>query len=74
MFSKPKTQDILPSNLNINSLQKWVIELDECNEQSLLGGSFTGEDRLHTRLKSSDTQTTTSGSYYGIRSIPTLMV
>ena len=28
---------------------------------------------LPSRLKSSDTQTTTSGSYYGIRSIPTLM-
>lgn len=61
------------SNFDIVVLQKFAVALDECNEESLLGGSWTGEDILRPRLKSSDAPTKTSVSYYGIRSIPTLM-
>lgn len=61
------------SNLDIVVLQKFAVALDECNEQSLLGGSWTGEDTLRPRLNAPDESAKTVVSYYGIRSIPTLM-
>ncbi|NEQ26343.1 MAG: hypothetical protein F6K28_46385 [Microcoleus sp. SIO2G3] len=54
-------------------MQKFTLVLDEDNEESLLGGSFTGEDIIGSRLTASDAPTQTLSSYYGIRSIPTLM-
>lgn len=62
-----------PSALDIVVLRKFALVLDESNEESLLGGSFTGEDILLPRLKASDAPTKTPSSYYGIRSIPSLM-
>jgi hypothetical protein len=59
--------------LNCVPLREIVITLDEQNEESLIGGSFTGGDTLRPRLTSSDAPSKTLGSYYGIRSIPTLM-
>lgn len=53
--------------------QNLIVELNEQNEELYLGGSFTGEDILRTRLQSRDTETRTA-SQYGIRSIPTLMI
>ncbi|HBB35082.1 MAG TPA: hypothetical protein DDZ80_10315 [Cyanobacteria bacterium UBA8803] len=40
------------STLDIIVGQKLVVRLDECNEESLLGGSFTGKDRILPRLSS----------------------
>jgi hypothetical protein len=61
------------STLDIVVLQKFAVALDECNEESLLGGSWTGEDTLRPRLNAPDEPAKTVVSYYGIRSIPTLM-
>jgi hypothetical protein len=63
----------LSSTQNVLPLQNLVIELDEGNEESLLGGSWTGEDTLRPRLNAPDESARTVVSYYGIRSIPTLM-
>ena len=62
-----------PSALDIVVLRKFAVALDECNEESLLGGSWTGEDTLRPRLNAPDEPAKTVVSYYGIRSIPTLM-
>ena len=73
-LSKPiLDKEKLPSTLNVLPLQNLVIELDECNEESLLGGSWTGEDSLRPRLNAPDELVRTPISYHGIRSIPTLM-
>jgi hypothetical protein len=61
------------STLEIVVLQKIVVALDECNEESLLGGTGVGEDTLPPILTASDAQAKTPISYHGIRSIPTLM-
>lgn len=61
------------SALDIAVLQKFALVLDESNEESLLGGSWTGEDILRPRLNAPDEPAKTVVSYYGIRSIPTLM-
>lgn len=53
--------------------QNLIVELNEQNEELYLGGSFTGEDILLTRLQARDYETKTT-SQYGIRSIPTLML
>jgi hypothetical protein len=62
-----------PSNLDIVVLQQFAVALDECNEESLLGGCFTCEDKLRSRLNAPDDSTKTPSLHYGIRSIPTLM-
>ena len=62
-----------PSTLDIVVLQKFAVALDECNEESLLGGCFTCEDKLPSRLNAPDDSTKTPSLHYGIRSIPTLM-
>lgn len=56
----------LPSTLDIVVLQKFAVALDECNEESLLGGSFPGEVILRSRLNAPDELTKTSGLSYGI--------
>jgi hypothetical protein len=59
-----------PSTLDIVVLQKLAVALDECNEESLLGGCFSCEDKILTRLNAPDELTKTSGLSYGIRFIP----
>jgi hypothetical protein len=67
-------QESLLSNLNVLPLQNLVMELDECNEESLLGGICACEDILRRRLTDRDVSTQALASHSGIRSIPTLMV
>lgn len=50
-----------------------TMELNAEDAEAYLGGSFTGEDRLRSRLQTEDNATSTA-SQYGIRSIPTLMI
>ncbi len=77
MRQKHKKNNLLLSAFDLGFEQKLVLELGEQNEE-LLSGGYTGEDRLRSRLTATDVeQVTGTGStigYYGIRSIPTLMI
>lgn len=72
MIDQSSIEKLAQHNLAFNSLQQLVVELDEQNEELLLGGCFACEDPLRPRFKRSD-ETTIISSQYGIRSIPTLM-
>ena len=77
MQHKHKTNNSLLSAFDLAFEQELVLELGEENEE-LLSGGHTGEDRLRSRLTATDVeQVTGTGStigYHGIRSIPTLMI
>jgi hypothetical protein len=73
MLHKHETNNSLLSALDFVSRQALVVELSEENEE-LLSGGHTGEDRLRARLTVRDVaEVTGTVSHYGIRSIPTLM-
>ena len=64
----------LQSTWNIVVLQEFAVTLDECNEESLLGGICSCEDTLRARLTARYVSTQALASHSGIRSIPTLMM
>lgn len=74
MSSQPPLNHSSQSTWRTASLPKRVVELDEHNQELLLGGSPTGEDTFRARLTAKDVETI-STIHYGImpRSIPTLM-
>ncbi len=77
MLQKHQTNNSLLSALDFVSRQALVVELGEENEE-LLSGGYTGEDRIPPRLTVRDVEQVTGtgsiASQYGIRSIPTLMI
>ena len=77
MQHKHKTNNSLLSAFDLAFEQELVLELGEENEE-LLSGGHTGEDRLRARLTARDVaevaSTGSTVSHYGIRSIPTLMI
>ncbi|MEG3907964.1 hypothetical protein QT979_08880 [Microcoleus sp. w2-18bC1] len=77
MFQKHKTNNSVPSALDFVAAQALVVELGEENEK-LLSGGYTGEDRIRPQLTARDVEQVTGtgslASHYGIRSIPTLMI
>lgn len=50
MLRKPRNKNQLQSTLRMESFQELVEELNECKEQSLLGGSFAGRENIHVRF------------------------
>lgn len=60
--------------LNIAPLPDFMVELDEQNQELILGGRFAGNDRIRVRLTSLDVTQNQHSAIYGIRSIPTLML
>lgn len=73
MPHQPPHKNPSQSTLKDFYCQNLIVELNEQNEELYLGGSFTGEDILRTRLQAKDDETKIT-SQYGIRSIPTLML
>jgi hypothetical protein len=72
MFDKFSRKKSLSRILATNTLPKLIVELDEANQELLLGGCFACQDTLRARFQHSDNSTSISNQY-GIRSIPTLM-
>lgn len=74
MFRKQPIKNSSPLSLNIESLPDFLVELDTQSQELILGGSFTGEDRLRSRLTSLNAPQNQRTATYGIQSIPTLIV
>lgn len=71
MQHQPPLNHSWQSTLTTVSLQKLIVELDEHDQESLLGGSFTGEDFLRSRLTAKNVEEI---SVSFPRSIPTLLM
>lgn len=74
MFRKSPSKNSSQTRLNIESLPDFLIELDEQSQELIVGGSFSGQDRIRVRLTSLDALPNQPLATYGIRSIPTLML
>ncbi|MGB5962428.1 MAG: hypothetical protein WBG73_17310 [Coleofasciculaceae cyanobacterium] len=73
MFREPPIKNSSKTHLNIESLPDFMVELDAQSQELIVGGSFTGNDRISVRLTSIDATQSQHSAIYGIRSIPTLM-
>lgn len=58
MRFNPLNKNSLQPTLRVENFPELLEELDESNEQSLIGGSFTGDDKLRIRLNSEATSVT----------------
>ncbi|WP_431655349.1 hypothetical protein [Pantanalinema rosaneae] len=74
MTYQPPISRSLQSTFEVFLTCHLIVELNAEDTEAYLGGSFTGDDRLRSRLQAEDNSTTSIASQYGIRSIPTLMI